>query len=191
MITGLTKNSKKHFQLDAGAIFKNYDPATDTPATASAKLIGATVGGATFSCVPEVRQVSVDGAKGPTKGLEVIESYTGTLTANVKEVTVDSISMALAAVTAAASQAPSGYTKIVPKGELEDADYFDNVTWIGKMSGSNNPIMIVLKNAVNLNGFTLAAQDKNEANVPIVLTAHYDMDALDIVPIEIYVPDVA
>lgn len=191
MITGLTKNSKKHFQLDAGALFKNYDPATDTPATASAKLIGATVGGTTFSCVPEVRQVSVDGAKGPTMGLEIIESYTATLTTNVKEVTVSSISMAIAAVTSAASQSPAGYTKIVPKGELADSDYLDNVTWIGKMSGSNNPIMIVLKNAVNLNGFSLAAQDKNEANVPIVLTAHYDMDDLDTVPVEIYVPDVA
>ena len=49
-ITGLTSTSKKNFQLDAGALYKNWAIGTDTPANASAKLIGATQGGA-----PEAR----------------------------------------------------------------------------------------------------------------------------------------
>ena len=73
IFTGLTANTRKHLQLDAGALYKNYDPATDTPATAAAKLIGATVGGSTFAAVPEVRQISVDGVKGPTKGFDVFK----------------------------------------------------------------------------------------------------------------------
>ena len=42
------------------------------------------------------------------------------------------------------------------------ANYIDNITWIGRISGSDSPIMIVIRNAVNLNGFSMQAQDKNE-----------------------------
>lgn len=191
IFTGLTANTRKNMQLDAGALFKNYNPATDTPVTAAAKLIGATVGGSTFSAVPGARQISVDGVKGPTKGFEAIDSWTITLTSTIKEVTVASIKLALAAASSAAtSGSPTGYTKIELK-ELEDSDYLENITWIGRMSGSEDPIMIVIKNALCLNGFSLQAQDKNEGSVPVVFTAHYDVSDLEEVPVEIYVPDVA
>ena len=190
IFTGLTSNTRKNLQLDAGALFKNYDPATDTPETATAKLIGATVGGSTFSAVPEVRQISVDGVKGPTKGYEVIDGWIVTLTSTIKEVTVASIKLALAAATSTATSTPADYTKIELK-ELEDSDYVDNITWIGRMSGSEDPIMIVIKNALCLNGFSLQAQDKNEGSVPVVFTAHYDVSDLKEIPVEIYVPDVA
>ena len=190
MFTGLTSNTKKHLQLDAGALFKNYAPATDTPETAASKLIGATVGGATLSMTPEVRSIEVDGAKGPTKGFEAIDSWTCTLTANVKEVTADTIKLALASATAAATSpsSPAGYTKVTINGDIAGTDYIDNVTWIGKMSGSDKPIMIVMKNVLSLNGFQFTVADKAEGNVPLVLTAHYDVTDLDAVPVEIYVP---
>lgn len=191
IFTGLTANTRKHLQLDAGALYKNYDPATDTPSTATAKLIGATVGGSTFAAVPEVRQISVDGVKGPTKGFEAIDSWTVTLTATIKEVTVDVIKAALAAATSAATtSSPASYTKINIK-DLADSDYINNITWIGKLSGSSQPIMIVIKNALNLTGFTLQAQDKNEGGVPTVFTAHYDTADLESVPVDIYIPDVS
>ena len=190
MITGLRAATRKNLQLDAGALYKNYNPASDTPESAAAKLIGATVGGSTFAATPEVRQVAVDGAKGPTKGYEAIDSWTCTLTTNLKEVSVESIKLALGAVTTAATTtAPTGYTKIEVK-DLADADYVDNITWIGRMSGSQKPIMIIMKNALCLNGFSLQAQDKNEGQIPLVVTAHYDVAALDEVPVTIYVPDV-
>ena len=191
IITGLTSNTKKNLQLDAGALFKNYNPASDTPATATAKLLGATVGGATLALTPEIRQIEVDGAKGPTKGLETIDSWTCTLTANLKEVTVDSIKTALGSATSSTPTSPASYTKIVLNEEIVDGDYLSNVTWIGKMSGSNNPIMIVLKNALCLNGFQFTVSDKSEGNVPIVLTAHYDVADLETVPVEIYVPNIS
>jgi len=191
MFTGLTSNTKKNIQLDAGALYKNYDPATDTPATASAKLLGATEGGGTLALVPEVRRIAVDGAKGPTKGFEVIDSWTATLTSTLKEVNAESIKLALGAATAEASSTPADYTKITLKNDFEDADYLSNVTWIGKIAGSDDPIMIVLKNALCLNGWNLTFADKQEGNVPIVMTAHYDVTSLDDVPVEIYTPVIA
>ena len=188
--TGLTSNTRKNIQLDAGALYKNYTPGTDTPATASAKLIGATEGGATISIVPEIRQIPVDGVKGPTKGYEVMESVTATLAANIKEVTAESVKLALAAATVDTTDLAS-YSKITIDEEILDADYISNITWIGKISGSSNPVMIVLKNVLCLNGFNFAVADKSEGVVPVTLTAHYDVSDLEDVPVEIYIPDVA
>lgn len=184
---GVTSSTKKHIQLDAGALYKNYDPSSDTPASASAKLIGATVGGSTLAIVPEVRQISVDGVKGATKGFEVIDSWTATLTANLKEVSKGSVALSLGAATTTTA---SGFDKIVPDPDFADADYLDNITWIGKISGSTDPIMIVLKNALCMNGFNFTVADKSEGNVPLVMTAHYDVTDLDSVPIEIYIPTI-
>ena len=191
MITGLTSLTKRNIQLDAGALYKNYNPASDTPATASAKLIGATEGGATLAIVPEVRQIAVDGAKGPTKGFEVIDSWTATLSATMKEVKPETVQLALGAATATTSTSPNGYSKIVPDADFEDSDYLTNVTWIGKIIGSSNPCMIVLKNALCLNGFNMTAADKAEGTFDVVLTAHYDVADLSAVPIEFYLPTIA
>lgn len=189
-ITGLKSTSKKNFQLDAGALYKNWAIGTDTPATASSKLIGATQGGATIAITPEIRQIEVDGAKGAVKGLEVIESWAATLTATVKEVTPDTIQLALADSTISTT-AVTGYTRIIPSEDLADADYLTNVAWVGKLLGATDPIVIILKNTVSLNGWNLQVQDKNEGGVPLVLTAHYDVADLDSVPIEIYLPTVS
>lgn len=187
MITGLKTTSKNNFQLDAGALFKNYDISTDTPTSAASKIIGATVGGATLSLTPEVRQIAVDGAKGPTVGLEIYEAWTAILTASVKEVTADSLTIALGSVTSSTT-AVTGYTQIIPNQDIADSDYIDNITWIGKIIGKTKPIAIVMKNVLSLNGLSFQVQDKNEGVIPLVLTAHYEISDLDTAPVAIYVP---
>lgn len=184
--TGLTANTKNNLQLDAGALYKNYDPSTDTPSTASSKLIGATVGGSTIAIVPEVRQISVDGVKGPTKGFEVFDSWTVTLTANLKEVTKGSVELALGTTTENSSL--TGYKKIVINPDVEDTDYIGNITWIGKISGETKPMMIVLHNVLCTNGFNFTVADKSEGQIPVTLTAHYDVSDLDTIPVDIYMP---
>ena len=98
VFSGFTANTPKHLQLDAGAFLKNYDVSQDTWATAKAtKLIGATQGGGSFSAAPTVRAIEVDGVKGNAKGMEALDAWTVTLTANVKEITAESIKLALGA----------------------------------------------------------------------------------------------
>lgn len=191
MFTGLTSNTAKHLQLDAGAFLVDYDIKTDTWETAKAtKLLGATSGGGSFSAVPTIRKIEVDGAKGAVKGLQEIDDWVVTLTANVKEITADSIKLSLAAATAKEVDTPAGYTHIQPKAELELEDYHENMTWVGRLSGSNNPVIIVVKNALATNGLTISFADKNEGVIPITVTGHYDPDKLDEPPFDIYYPTV-
>ena len=192
-ITGVTANTSKHLQLDAGAFFKNWDPATDTFASASAKLIGATAGGGSFSAVPTIRQIEVDGKRGAVKGLETIDDWVVTLTANVKEITVSSLELALATGSHTSVKSPStenanNYEKIVAANDIADSNYLTNVTWVGRLSGSQLPVVIVVKNALCTNGLTLTTADKSEGVIALTLTGHYAVSDLDTPPFEIYYP---
>lgn len=191
--TGVTANTAKHLQLDAGAFFKNFDPATDTFASASSKLIGATAGGGSFAAIPTIRRIEVDGLKGATKGYEALDEWQVTLTANVKELTVGALELALTtgshtSVKSPSSENSNNYEKIVAANDIADSNYTTNVTWVGRLSGSNLPIIIVVKNALATNGLTLTTADKSEGVVAMTLTGHYTVSDLDTPPFEIYYP---
>ena len=192
MFSGFSAGTAKHLQLDAGAFLKNFDPAQDTWESAKAtKLIGATSGGGSFSAVPTVRRIEVDGVKGAVKGLETIDEWAVTLTANVKEITAESIKLALGAASYEVdSSSPANYTKITGNNQIQDADYLTNMAWVGRLSGSEKPVIIVVKNALSTNGLTISFADKAEGVIPVTITGHYTQDDLETPPFEIYYPDV-
>lgn len=192
VFTGFTAGTAKHLQLDAGAFLKDYDPTTDTWDTAKAtKLIGATQGGGSFSAVPTVRRIEIDGVKGAAKGLEALDEWVVTITANVKEVTAESIALALASANVAATDsAPTGYTKITANNSIDLEDYLENITWVGRLSGSSDPVIIVVKNALCTNGLSLTMADKAEGVIVLTFTGHYNPEELDTPPFEIYYPEV-
>lgn len=181
MIRSLRTTTPDNLLLGVGAFYKNFVIGTDTPATATAKLLGATDGGGTLAIVPQIRQVSVDGAPGDVKGLKVNDGYTATMSVNVKEVTLDNLKLALGAFATATNG-------ITGKHEIEDTDYIDSITWAGTISGKNTPVYIVMKNVLSVNGLNLTVSDKNEATIPVTLTAHYDLSDLDTPPFEIVYP---
>lgn len=186
MIRGLTTGTPDKLLLGVGAFYKDWVVGTDTPATASSKLLGATDGGGSFAAVPAIRQVSVDGAPGPVKGLEVIDGWTATLTANVKEITAANLELAVVNFTA--TTVTDG-TKITTGHDIDaSSDYTTNITWVGTISGMTKPVIIVLKNAISMNGINITLADKNEAVLPLTLTAHYDLADLDTPPFEIIYP---
>ena len=144
LITGLTTKTPENLLLGAGAFFKGYDVTKDTPETAKGKLLGATQGGGSFNAVPTVRQIAVDGGKTNVKGLETIDEWAVTLVANVKEVTAENIALALGAAKIEEASGLEGYKKLTANDDIADADYQDNITWIGTLKGSTKPVMIVL-----------------------------------------------
>ena len=192
LFSGLTTNTAKHLQLDAGAFYKNFTPGTDTPSSATAKLLGATAGGGSFSAVPTIRQIEVDGKKGAVKGFEALDEWVVTLTANVKEITPELMKIALAAGVLATTGTgiPTGYDKVSAGSELADADYLTNITWVGRISGSNTPIIIVVYNALATNGLTLTTADKQEGVIPVTFTGHYTISDLETPPFDIFYPEI-
>ncbi len=195
VVSGLTTDTTQRLVLDAGAFFKNFyvespdggttPPDTFESAVAAGKLLGATKGGGSFSAVPTLRTIEVDGARGAIKGMNIPESWEVKMGAKLLEVTVDTLSAALAST----EQSVSGTaTKITGKVCISDEDYIDNITWAGNLSGSEDLVYIQIYNALNTKGLELTFEDKGEAVIETEFIAHYSMDALETPPFAIYYP---
>lgn len=181
---GLTANSPLYYLMDAGAIYKNltYDAVTGE---FTGTLLGATAGGNEFALAQEIRSMEADGVKGPTKGHVVIDSETPTLTVNLKELTASNIALAIAG---SEINSDTNYDIITSKKLIELSDYLQNIAFVGRLKGSQKPIVIVIDNAISLEGLTITTSDKNEAIVPVVFTGHEDDTGES--PYKIYWPKV-
>lgn len=197
-ISGFTNKTPKHLMLDAGAFFKNFDVSKDTFATAKAdgKLLGATSGGGEFSAVPEIRQVEVDGVKGRAKGLETLDSWEVYIKATFIELSADVLATMLTTgkteMVADVDSKVKGYTKISATQKIELTDYIDNIVWIGTLSGSDEPVIIEIRNGLDTDGLTLTFADKSETTSDATFYGHYDEDDIDndTPPFTIYYPNV-
>lgn len=180
--SGFNAQTAEHLVLDAGAFYKNYDIAAGT-----GTLLGATRGGGEFKATPTVRAISVDGVKGRAKGLNAIDEWVVTITANMLEITPELLAAALATGMVDTSTNEQ-YDIVTASNTISLSDYIDNITWVGRLSGSNKPVVVQIYNAMNTEGVTLTTADKGESVLPITFSAHYDAADLDTVPFAIYYP---
>jgi len=187
--SGYTAKTADNLLLDAGAFFINFDIEVDDfdSAVAADKLLGATRGGGNFSAVPEMRTIEVDGVKGAAKGLQVIDSWEVKMTASVLEVSKEGLARAL---TASETDTTTNleYDIISAKNHIDITDYIDNITFVGTKSGTVEPVIIQIYNALNTTGLTLQTQDKGEAVISMEFLGHYDDSDLDSPPFKIFYP---
>lgn len=188
--SGFTEKTPEKLLLDAGAFVKNYVAGESfEEIKAAGRIIGATQGGGEFSAKPNVRQVPVDGVMGRAKGLELIDGWEAYIKATILEITPETFALSLGA--ADLSEVDGGeYQKITARDDIKDADYVENIAWIGNLSGSQKPVILIIKNPLALDGITLTPQDKNEAKLAVTAYAHYSPDDLETPPFEILYPKV-
>jgi hypothetical protein len=190
-LTGYTDNTMKNRQTGAGAYFKNFDVSTDTfsSAVSTGKLLGATQGGGSFTAKPTITTTEVDGVPSDAVGMEDIDGWTVEMTANILEVTAENVKNTLGAATIAEETLNSKkYKKITGKSFIEETDYIDNITFLGSMSGFDEPVIIQIFHAVAVDGINITPQDKKTTIMPTKFKAHVSFDNLDEPPFAIYVP---
>jgi hypothetical protein len=178
---GFTTNTSNNLLIDAGAVYKNYGLAGEA-------LIGATSGGNEFAIAVKTRDVKVDGIKGTAKGLTRIVSTDVTLKVNMLELTTDILKMALMGVVDTSIN--SGYDTITGKTEIALTDYIDNIAIVGRLSGSLQPVIIILKNVLSSDGIKFSNKDAVDNILPITFTASIDPSTPTISPYEIRYPQV-
>lgn len=191
--TGYTDKTSDRYVINAATI---YTGLTFTPETGfTGDLMGATSGGVTLTIEQEYRDIEVDGTGHvKVKGNKVLESGNATITANMKEITAETIRRSLngSIADAKASEAPIGYKIIKSKRFLEDSDYLENIAIAGRLSGTNQPVIAILDNALCTSGLEMGTEDNNEAVIEQVYEAHATEEQLnsDEMPWRIFYPDV-
>lgn len=170
---GLTKQTAERLLLDAGAIYKNltYDKESGQW---TGELLGATSGGNEFQVEIEQRQPEIDGLKSRVKGMSFVNTHEAQLTINLKELTAQNIKLAIGP--ADIDDSDTNFDKVTGRAYIKTGDYLENIAYVGNLSGNEKPVVIILKNALSAEGFTMSSEDNDEAVVPITMFAYADFE---------------
>lgn len=183
--TGVTTNTPKNILFGAGTIHKGLKYA-ETAWNFEASIVGATSGGSKLSIVPEVTKVEVDGALVPVKGLSVKTGETATMEINFIELTEDIIKAST--LGKAGTSDDTTYNVIVPKADIVEGDYWENIAFVGKTLDGKN-IIAILENALCTSGFEQEGKNKEGAVGKYTFESHAELDSeLDVLPWKIYYP---
>lgn len=77
--------------------------------------------------------------------------------------------------------------KYVPKATMEATDY-KNLVVVGRVKGTTEPAVAVIKNTFNAEGLQFSMEDNNEAGNKMKFDGHYNGEEM---PFEIYLPKLA
>ena len=160
---GITSETIKNMILGAGVIYKNLKYEKPSNGWTGTPL-GATSGGLKFNYEAQWLDVEVDGAtvliKGVSKHL-------------VKSTSEDTT-----------------YVKYVSKENITEADYLENVAYVGTLSSGKN-VIIILPNALCTEAFELETKNAEQTTfaVKFECTAGLENDSLNKLDIAIYYPN--
>lgn len=196
--TGYSANTPKHYLINAGAIYKNLEwNATGGEGGKGqweGELLGATAGGNKVTIEQNYRVIEIDGVFTPAVGQKILESQTAKLETNVKELTAENIRLSINGKIADSDgvDAPTGYKVISGKAKLENTDYIKNLGIVGTMSGTDDPIIIIIDNALCTSGLDFETKDNDEAVISMTFEAHANEGQVDdlILPCRIYFPNI-
>ena len=184
---GITTETIENMILGAGVIYKNlkYESAskgwTGTP-------IGATSGGIKFNYEAKWLEIEVDGATVAVKGITKQKvGETATLEGQMTEITEDILVTALHLQKSTSED--TNYVKYVSKENITEADYLDNVAYVGTLSNGKN-VIIILPNALCTEAFELETKNATQTTfaVKFECTADLEKDNLNKLDLEIYYP---
>lgn len=185
-MNGITSNTPKNVLFGAGTIHKGLKY-TGSAWNFAESCIGATNGGSKLSIVPELTDVPIDGANVAVKGLKVKTGETATMEINMAELTEELIKLATIATTGTSEDAT--LDMIVPKANIEEGDYLENIAFVGKTLDGRK-VIAILENALCTSGFEQEGKTKEGAVGKYTFTCHADLDAVnfDTLPWKIYYP---
>lgn len=178
MATGLTPQTFRNLQLNAGVFLKNFDySGIDSPDDlADAVLeklesrdgvLGATRGGGTFTCAPTPRNIEADGKRSEFVGSTVNDGWTVRLSTTLLEATPENFKDALMSADVTVT---GNVTKVQPRTAIKKEDYISSLCWIGDTA--RGLMLIELDNALNIDGASFTFTDKGEGTLPVNFMAH-------------------
>jgi hypothetical protein len=131
--------------------------------------IALTRGGGKFSVKRDYRQIDADGDYGPVKGrIRKTKSVATLELAALELLPADMIKLYPSLLV----DHQTGHDTITAGEEILEADYQDEVVWIGETLDGRQ-VRITLENAINLDNIDWELKDKEEIVPKIVYTAAY------------------
>jgi hypothetical protein len=185
--SGITQKTPKSLLLNAAVLYKSLKYIPEEKKW-SGVLLGATSGGTKVNISSDYQEIEVDGAIVKVVGLTQKQGESGSIEANLVEVTEDNLKMAI--VGKESESDIEGYDLIETKALLEASDYIDNIAAVGTLSNSNGrPVIVIMENMLCTSGLEIDTKNKKNAVMKVKFECHAGFDDdHDTLPIRIYYP---
>jgi hypothetical protein len=165
----------------------------------SGDILGATDDGLSVDYEPEFQDWEFAGVPGNIRGGRRLISATVTAEGSFTEVTVDNMKKFIPNLDSEDWEIGTTPTKIgdilTPRPYIVDADYMDNLAIIGERQGTNVPMIVMIYNVMNAEGFSLSLEgDENRSATDVSFTGSYGVQDYDEatgrfgMPFKIYLP---
>lgn len=192
--SGLSANTPDRLVLDAGELYFNIDKSVLESTGLSGALsagtaVGATRGGSTFAAGRTLRDIPTDGKLGPVKGLIRRQNVAPVLTVNMIEMTPENLIKAIAGASGADTGATTDDYQKITGGPIESADYITNVALLATYSGTTNPVLILVENAIVMEAPEIGTVDEDEVVMSVPFAGTFDPANPTTEPWAIYHPD--
>lgn len=191
--TGLSADTADRLILDAGELYANIDISdleSDgvTAALSAGVSLGATRGGSTFAPGRSLRDIEADGKLGPMKGFIRRQNVAPVLTVNLLEMTPDNLIKAIAGASGTDTTGTTDQFQKIVGGEIGDSDYLTNVALLATYSGTTNPLIVVVENAIVMEAPELGTVDEDEMVISVSFAGTFDPASPSDEPWAIYHP---
>jgi hypothetical protein len=185
--TQVASDAFHKLQLNAGVILTEFDPTS--PTLNRSKILIATSGGVSFATNPEYIDFGedIDNVPPNTKQLKVLQSVNPVMSGTGKTADTN-----VAKVLIGAADVTANTGKIVPRAQLVDEDFIDDLWWVGDYSDKNGAtnggfMAVHMMNVLSTSGLSIQSNDDGKGDFEFELTAHYDLEDIDTLPHEVYV----
>jgi len=179
----VSTNTVKRMIIDAGTVIADYEEPDE-------RLLGATREGATFVIEQEVREIPIDGVRGPMKGARRIIEEHARITVNLLEMTAENFSMALIGSTVTTTGTAPTEMSVITRGVgfPGESAYLKNLALVGRRRDTGQDVIFILKNALAEGNFEIETTDDDEASLAVTFAAHFDPSDVETSPWEIRIP---
>ena len=183
MFTVVSTDAFDELQLDAGVLLSTFDIAHPYTEPSSDNIIATTTGGINPVCAPTYEDLAEDVDNVPNNMMEFkkLSGWNCSMSFSSIKFNAENIHWSLGA---ADETAATGYTKIVPRRDLEQTD-FEDVWWVGDKA-NGGAVAIKLLNALSTGGLNVQTTKNGKGTNAITLTGHVSINAQDTMPMEFY-----
>lgn len=188
MGSGVTESTWQNLIIDSGVVYANYGLGESE----GERILGATNGGVSFGWETfETRTPEIDGLKGPIKGATRITQAVPMISVNLVEWSLENFRLVFPGYEETTDGTGAERVSILTRSNrlFSEADYLDNIAIVGTLSGSEIPVVAMVKNALVTGGIELPLGPDSEATTEITFIGHYDGQNPEDEPWEIRYPN--
>lgn len=180
--TTLPADAFDTLQLDAGVLLTKFNPANPVRPD-SDDILATTTGGINVVCKPTYSDLAedVDNAMNGLKEYKHLDSWECSISFTSLKFNGDNTKWALGS---ADKTEGTGYTKVVPRRNLDQSD-FSTIWWVGDKA-NGGAVAVKLMNALSSDGLSIQTTKNGKGQSTQTISGNPSVTAPDVVPMEFY-----